>query len=332
MSTLLPLINRPKSSAGLPRRSGAMAPADAANDAAANSRSRLPSLAGAVSCLSRQPSRLWSTGPPDRPPCVIGEGAFGRVLRGTFKGQPAAIKEVGERPNARRRWRGPGDSPDHDYRREIRGAEFLLKLSHENVVRYLHFDSSSEPGLLYVVMELIDGRNLAELRRKGPFSEDDLRSLMTQTCCGLHYLHSRQPSIIHRDVKGSNIMLSSRDNVAKIVDLGLAVQGAPAVSHSLAGTHRFMAPEVYETRAYSTKSDVFALGCALFELQCGQPPHSDKSNGMAVCYAVMYSPMPRLPDGCNRRLVDFYDRCTRKDPIERPTAKELLGHTFLVGA
>uniref|UniRef100_A0A1I8F308 Protein kinase domain-containing protein n=1 Tax=Macrostomum lignano TaxID=282301 RepID=A0A1I8F308_9PLAT len=113
---------------------------------AANSRSRLPSLAGAVSCLSRQPSRLWSTGPPDRPPCVIGEAHSRRVLRGTFKGQPAAIKEVGERPNARRRWRGPGDT---------------------------------SPGLLYVVMELIDGRNLAELRRKGPFSEDDLRSLMT---------------------------------------------------------------------------------------------------------------------------------------------------------
>jgi tRNA A-37 threonylcarbamoyl transferase component Bud32 len=198
----------------------------------------------------------------------IGRGGMGVVFTAIHKNlnKPVAVKVI---------------NPEHADRplvvaRFRREARALGELAHPNIVTATDADEAG--GIHFLVMELIDGSDLASiLRRSGPLPLADCCEVVRQAATGLQYVHER--GRVHRDLKPSNLMLS-RDGVVKILDLGLAAlrstdapSGALTVTFQVMGTPDYMAPEQWtDTRAADIRADIYSLGCTLYHLLTGRAP------------------------------------------------------------
>ena len=151
---------------------------------------------------------------------------------------------------------------------------------------------------------------------------------------GLHYMHSLDPPVIHRDIKLENIFINGNSGQIKIGDLGLAktVDANIAPSERTAtcvGTPEYMAPELYDG-AYDTKVDIWSFGLCVLELLTHEFPYEECKN-MAQIFRKVHAGQPpagldKLSDGETR---DFVEACIRRDPNTRPTAEQLQHHPFL---
>ena len=149
-------------------------------------------------------------------------------------------------------------------------SDMLRRLRHENIVRL--FDDHAGNGDGYLVMELIEGQNLAELvRQDGPLPPEIACEVIRQAALALQHMHDR--GLVHRDVKPTNLMLSD-DGVVKLVDLGLALAGRPKpheASAFQAGTLEYMAPEQFrDSDRIDGRADIYSLGCTLYYLLTGR--------------------------------------------------------------
>ena len=147
-------------------------------------------------------------------------------------------------------------------------AEVLRCLQHPNIVAYR--ESLIEEGELIIVMEYCEGGDMArqvkEHKDSGEMlSEAQIMTWFAQLCIALHYVH--QKKVMHRDIKTSNVYLT-RSGLVKLGDFGIAkvLENTADVAMTVVGTPYYMSPEVVENRPYSAKSDVWALGCILYEL------------------------------------------------------------------
>lgn len=156
--------------------------------------------------------------------------------------------------------------------------EAVGRLEHRNIIRAT--DAGEAEGLHFLVMELVDGIDLARLvQQVGPLPLADACELARQTALGLQYVHEHQ--MVHRDIKPSNLMLT-RDGEVRILDLGLAlIHGDRAAGAELTetgtvmGTTDYMAPEQWEdTHAVDIRADLYSLGCTLYKLLTGEAPFS----------------------------------------------------------
>ena len=159
--------------------------------------------------------------------------------------------------------------------RFYREMRLLGRLDHPNVVRA--FDADQVGDLLYIVMEYVAGRDFEQLLRdRGPLPPSEVANYMAQAALGLGHAHDH--GIVHRDVKPTNLILSEEGQV-KVLDLGL---GAPleadsqtsfatAAGHSV-GTLTYMSPEQATASELDGRSDLFNLGCTMYELLSGQIP------------------------------------------------------------
>lgn len=159
------------------------------------------------------------------------------------------------------------------FRREM---GLVGKMHHPNLVRLI--DSGESDGVLYVVMELLTGCDLSQLVEKvGPIPIESASALVEQTARALEY--AWQNSVVHRDVKPSNIFLTETGDV-KLLDLGLVrllTDDDESLSRSdqLLGTVDYMAPEqAFDTRQADVRSDIYSLGCTLYKLLTGHAPFS----------------------------------------------------------
>jgi eukaryotic-like serine/threonine-protein kinase len=195
----------------------------------------------------------------------IGRGGMGRVFRAHHRrlGRDVAVKLLP--PEVAR-------DPEHQARFE-REARALARLDHPNVVR-VH-DAGGEGERAYVVMELVEGRSLAE---EAPISVRRALEVALQACDALAYAHAR--GVIHRDVKPSNLLADASGRV-KVADFGLAriaapEEGAPLTAANVVpGTPAFMAPEALAGAPPSPSMDVYSLGATLYALVAGRPPAGD---------------------------------------------------------
>ena len=165
--------------------------------------------------------------------------------------------------------------------REIR---VLSSLSHPSLPAYLdHFE---ENGQLYLVMELVEGQNLASLNREGKrLGLDQLLSLVRALEETLEYLHSRVPPVIHRDIKPANIILRP-DGSFSLVDFGSVRDGLkPEGGSTVVGTFGYMAPEQFQGRALPA-SDIYAVGALLLALLSGRGPEQLPHRGLAIDVAA----------------------------------------------
>ncbi|KAF3791537.1 Mitogen-activated protein kinase kinase kinase [Nymphaea thermarum] len=213
-----------------------------------------------------------------------------------------------------------------------REYSILSSLSSPHIARCLGADVTCEAGGRFynILMEYFPGGTLCdEIRRQGGrLSEREIRRHVSAVLRGLRYLHGI--GVVHRDVKGSNLLMGS-DGDVRIGDLGSAamVDGDGATG-GFAGTPLFMAPEVARGAMHGCAADVWALGCTVVEMATGRPPWSDIADPVSALYRIGCTDMvPEMPQNLSEQGKDFLSRCLRRNPAERPTAEQLLQHPFV---
>ena len=256
----------------------------------------------------------------------IGEGGMGEVYRAqdTRLGRAVAIKVLSSR-----------QSQDVGSReRFAREARAISSLSHPNICAL--YDVGSQDGVDYIVMEYLEGETLAARLKKGPLPIEQALRYGTEVSMALETAH--RSGIVHRDLKPGNVMLTKSG--AKLLDFGLATlkQQSPfgpeakakddrlTAAGMVIGTLHYMAPEQIEGREADARTDVFALGCVLYEAVAGRPPFVGESIS-GVMRAILDSEPPPL-EGLRadtpvilRRLIKT---CLAKDPEERwQTARDV---------
>lgn len=246
------------------------------------------------------------------------QGGMGELYLGRHSetGEPVAIK-VGR----------PADGGEIN--RLQREAKRLRALQHPNVVRYLD-DGVSEDGAHFLVMEWLEGRDLAKLiRRKGPLSGADARALGIATARGLAAAH--EANVIHRDVNPGNVFLVDQDcaNV-RVLDFGIARVGGgddTAVTSLgiVVGTPSCMAPEQIEGR-FDVRTDVYGLGATLYEALTGLPLFEGVT-ATDILLAVRSAQAHRVSDtraDVDPQLDDLIASMLSKQPDERPQSMQAV--------
>jgi eukaryotic-like serine/threonine-protein kinase len=182
-------------------------------------------------------------------------------------------------------------------------ARAAAELSHRNIISVTDFGFLGD-GSPYVVMDYFPGTSLADtISRNGPLAPDQAVVLFIQICDGLIHAHSK--SILHRDIKPSNIMLIEEDggHEAKLIDFG-GSQSLNVLDRAsgadLVGSPFYMSPEQCQGQILDERSDIFSLGCTMFEALTGKPPFLGE-NVMSTIYKRMNEKAPRLSDAAPTR-------------------------------
>jgi serine/threonine-protein kinase len=209
-----------------------------------------------------------------------------------------------------------GDESLH--KRFIREARLAARLSHPNVVSV--FDAGEDGGRPYIVMEYVDGENLAELlTRRGRIPPDEARGLALQAAQGLAHAHAAR--LVHRDVKPQNLILRG-DGTLKIADFGIA-RAAEATALTQAGTvlgtAAYLSPEQSLGEEVTPATDVYSLGAVLYELLTGRPPFQVETlDDLAQRPAMEVAPVRELEPKVPRDLEDVVMRCLARNAEYRP--------------
>ena len=209
-------------------------------------------------------------------------------------------------------------------RRFVREAKSASALTHPNIVTI--YEAARDGDTWYIAMELVDGETLRARTRRGELDLACAASIVAQAADALEKAHSH--GIIHRDLKPENIMVTA-DGFAKVLDFGLAklVQhDEPSDANLTAdgvivGTISYMSPEQIRGRTLDARSDIFALGCVLYEIVSQRRPYA-ATTARESLHRTMYDEPARID--VPPELQRILDRCLRKRPEERyASAKDL---------
>lgn len=164
----------------------------------------------------------------------------------------------------------------------INEVTILSKLDNPFIVKY--YDSFIEKNTLNIVMEFCDGGDISGFIRSQLgrcLSENKIWKFFIQMCLGLNYIHKKK--ILHRDIKTMNIFLT-KDETVRIGDLGVAKVLTENVNfaHTMVGTPYYLSPEMCEEKPYNEKSDVWALGCVLYEMCTQKHPFEANNQGALI--------------------------------------------------
>ncbi|KAJ9445568.1 Mitogen-activated protein kinase kinase kinase A [Diplonema papillatum] len=210
--------------------------------------------------------------------------------------------------------------------------ELMSSYRHENIVRYL--GSEIKSGAFNIFLEYVPGGSIASvLQRFGAFHERVVRHYTRQILNGLHFLH--QNCVIHRDIKGANILVSDKGQV-KLADFGCSKQIAAESTgtQTLLGTALWMAPEVIHSSKYGEASDIWSVGCTVLEMVTGRPPWTTELTFECEIQAMYHiahcEAPPRLPSHLSRNAKDFLRTTFMFDPAARSRAGALSVHPFIV--
>jgi len=259
---------------------------------------------------------------------VIGAGGFGKVYRGYYRGHEVAVKAAR---------RDPDEEPGEGYKKVLQEGKLFWLLKHENVVGLLGV-CLEEPNLC-LVMEYARGGALNRMLGGRKIRPDVLIDWAIQIARGMNYLHQGAPiSIVHRDLKSSNILISERVEkeeellfkTLKITDFGLAREVNHTTKISAAGTYAWMAPEVIKTSKFSKGSDVWSYGIVLWELLTGETPYKG-INDMAIAYGVAMNKLNlHIPTTCPEDWRSLMEDCWRFDCHERPSFRTIIDRLDVV--
>ncbi|XP_073439402.1 serine/threonine-protein kinase Nek3 isoform X2 [Dendrobates tinctorius] len=244
---------------------------------------------------------------------VIGEGSFGRALLvcDLKNADKYVMKEI----------RLPKSSAAIKESRQE--AILLAKMKHPNIVKF--WEAFEADDHLYIVMEYCDRGDLLEtikLQKGKLFPEHTVLHWFVQMCLAVQHIHEKR--VLHRDIKSKNIFLTQRRAI-KLGDFGSArVLSSPiAYACTYVGTPYYVPPEIWENSPYNNKSDVWSLGCVLYEICSLKHPFqagSWKNLILKICHGT-YSP---LPSPYSYELRSLIKQIFRKDPRQRPSANTIL--------
>lgn len=245
---------------------------------------------------------------------LLGRGGMGEVwvARDQRIGREVAVKLLHGRAQ------GNGE-----IERFLREAQTAGRLNHPNVVT-IHDVGQDDDGTLYIVMELLRGRDLAALVRAGRPAAWYCVDWAIQIASGLAAAHD--VGIVHHDLKPSNAVLTDT-GVVKIVDFGIArYASATTKASAVVGTVSYMAPERLQGKVGDARSDLYALGCMMFELLIGVPPFPGDNPGAIVMAHLSQPPpaaaleRPDVPEGLRLLILELL----AKDPGGRPATARLV--------
>jgi serine/threonine protein kinase len=246
---------------------------------------------------------------------VVGAGGIGILYhaRQVKLDRPVALKlvepDVARDPVIRERLR--------------REARMVASLDHPNVVPL--YEAGEEGGTVYIVTRWVEGIELGNLiLSEGPMEPTRAARTAAQIAAALEVAHEK--GLVHRDVKPSNVILSSEDHVY-LTDFGLTKRAgtAPGLTgvDQMLGTVDYVAPEQIEGSAPDARGDVYALGCVLFEMLTGEPPFASQKGGMAKMWAQVNAEPAAVRDSrpdVPPALEEVVRRAMAKAPEARPTA------------
>ncbi|KAI9530772.1 hypothetical protein NQZ68_000263 [Dissostichus eleginoides] len=210
-------------------------------------------------------------------------------------------------------------------------AEMLKGLQHPNIVRFYDSWESALRGkkCIVLVTELMTSGTLKTyLKRFKVMKPKVLRSWCRQILKGLHFLHTRTPPIVHRDLKCDNIFITGPTGSVKIGDLGLATLMRTSFAKSVIGTPEFMAPEMYEEH-YDESVDVYAFGMCMLEMATSEYPYSECQNAAQIYRKVTSGIKPASFDKVkDPEIKEIIECCIRQNQSQRLSVRDLLNHAF----
>ncbi|XP_016418156.1 mitogen-activated protein kinase kinase kinase 11-like [Sinocyclocheilus rhinocerous] len=252
---------------------------------------------------------------------VIGVGGFGKVYRGTWKGELVAVKAARQ-------------DPDEDISVTAQNvqneARLFAMLKHPNIIALIGV-CLQEPNLC-LIMEYASGGPLSRALAGRRIPPHVLVNWAVQIARGMQYLHNEAiVPVIHRDLKSNNILLAEpveKDSIEgktlKITDFGLAREWHKTTKMSTAGTYAWMAPEVIKSSTFSKGSDIWSYGVLLWELLTGEAPYRG-IDGLAVAYGVAVNKLTLpIPSTCPEPFTQLMSECWDQDPHRRPSFSSIL--------
>ncbi|GAA5824592.1 hypothetical protein JCM11251_000487 [Rhodosporidiobolus azoricus] len=272
-------------------------------------------------CTAQSMEDLYASGD------VIGTGSFGIIRKVTRRadGKILARKELNY-----------GRMDERDLKQLTEEVNVLEQLkSNDNIVRYIERFVDKPENMLYIIMEYCEGGDLAGViqrcRKTGCLlPEDVVWAYLTQITLALHDCHSevdrtgqRKTVILHRDLKPENVFLD-KDNNLKLGDFGLskAMQQA-AMTQTYVGTPYYMSPELINGQLYDVKSDIWALGCLIYELCAGHPPFHEARTQPELAVMIREGKIPDLPKPYSAHLGQVVKAMLQQNPKRRPNTAQI---------
>ncbi|KAA6390615.1 MAG: putative G2-specific protein kinase nimA [Streblomastix strix] len=246
----------------------------------------------------------------------LGKGSYGSVhaVRRIADGKLYALKEINIKSMSFRE--------REDAVNEIR---ILASFKHPNITRYR--EAFIENDKLYIVTEYADEGDLLNKIKQAKnirryFSEEVIWTYFLQICKAIAFLHSK--NVLHRDIKCANMFLSA-GRVIKVGDLGVAkiLNSSEALARTSIGTPYYISPEIYDHLPYGPKSDVWSLGCVLYEL-CMLTRPFEGSSLPSLSRGVRQGKYKPIPSIYSKQMRGIVDACLQVDPKQRPTVAQIL--------
>ncbi|KYQ89875.1 putative protein serine/threonine kinase [Tieghemostelium lacteum] len=255
---------------------------------------------------------------------VIGKGSFGKAILVKRKddGQLLVLKQINVLEMSQKE--------RDDAMNEV---NLLSCLNNENIIAY--HDSFLVDGCLHIIMEYANAGDIhleikKRILKKRPFKEFEIISWFIQICNAIQYISTK--NILHRDLKTQNIFLTIIDNryLIKLGDFGIAkiLNSETSFARTVIGTPYYLSPEICEDRPYDHKSDVWSLGCVLYELATLK--HAFNANSLpALIMKILKGTYPPVPSYYSSDLRSLISTMLQTDPKKRPSITEILSMPFL---
>ncbi|XP_055927370.1 uncharacterized protein LOC129958739 [Argiope bruennichi] len=251
---------------------------------------------------------------------IIGSGTFGNVwlVKSRLSRHSYVLKEIDLRSLS-----------ETDREHSLNEVKILSRCKHKHIIRYKEAVIESDETLS-IVMEYAEGGDLHStiLKQRGvPFNEHRVITWFIQICLALQYIHYQ--NILHRDLKSQNIFLT-RNKMVKVGDFGIArvLKNPEELAKTAIGTPYYLSPEICQRKPYNHKSDIWALGCILFEMAALE--HAFQAvDFLHLVALILRGKRKELPRHCSSLIQDLVKDLLDLDPERRPSTEVILAYPTL---